>query len=72
LTRLRAHTEGIRHEGLIINTLLQMKNEGLAENTLKTVSQKLNQLSKQNGAYYLKVYVYHCVSPKMSLLHLFI
>jgi hypothetical protein len=46
LTRLRAHTEGIRHEGLIINTLLQMKNSGLAENTLKTVSQKLNQLGK--------------------------
>jgi integrase len=46
LTRPRAHTEGIRHEGLIINTLFKMKNTGLAENTIKTTSQKLNQLSR--------------------------
>ena len=46
LTRLRAHTEGIRHEGLIINTLLKMKNSALAENTIKTASHKLNQLSR--------------------------
>ena len=46
LPRLRAHTKGILHEGRIINTLLQMKNSGLAENTLKAVSQKLNQLGK--------------------------
>ncbi len=46
LTRLRAHTEGIRHEGLIINTLIKMNNTGLAENTINTSSQKLNQLGR--------------------------
>ena len=46
MTRLRARTEGIRHEGLIINTLIRMKNSGLVENTIKTTSQKLNQLGR--------------------------
>ena len=46
MTRLRAHSIGVKHEHRIINTLLQMKNEGRAENTLKTTSQELNQLSK--------------------------
>jgi hypothetical protein len=46
LPRLRAHTKGILHQDRIINTLLQMKNSGLSESTLSTVSQKLNQLGR--------------------------
>ena len=46
MTRLRARIEGIRHEGLIINTLIRMKNSGPVENTIKTTSQKLNQLDR--------------------------
>jgi len=46
LTRLRAHTQGIPHEGLIISTLIKMKNSGLSDNTITTVSHKLNQLAK--------------------------
>ena len=46
VTRLRAHTEGIKHKDRIINTLLWMKRNGRSENTLHTTSQKLNQLSK--------------------------
>ena len=46
VTRLRAHTQGIKHEDSIINTLLAMKSAGLSENTLHTTSQKLNQLGR--------------------------
>jgi hypothetical protein len=46
MTRLRAHTEGILHEDRIINTLLWMKNSGLAESTIETALHKLNQISK--------------------------
>ena len=46
MTRLRARIEGIRHEGLIIYTLIRMKNSGLVENTIRTTSQKLNQLDR--------------------------
>jgi site-specific recombinase XerD len=46
LSRRRAHTEGIRHEGLIINTLFKMKNAGRVDSTIETTSQKLNQLSR--------------------------
>ena len=46
LTRLRAHTRGIRHEDRIINTLLAMKNDGLSDETLKVASHKLNQLGR--------------------------
>jgi hypothetical protein len=48
VTRLRARTSGIRYEDKIINSLLQMKNKGLYDNTLKTISQKLNQLSRNS------------------------
>jgi len=46
VTRPRAHTEGVKHEDKIINTLLAMKNKGRSENTLYTTSQKLNQLGR--------------------------
>jgi len=49
LTRLRAHTKGIPHENLIISTLVQMKDAGLADNTLKSVSHKLNQISDKTN-----------------------
>jgi len=49
VTRLRAHTRGIKHEDRIINTLLAMKNRGLSENTLITTSQKLNQLGRNTN-----------------------
>jgi hypothetical protein len=48
VSRLRAHTEGIRHKDRIINTLLWLKRQGLSEGTLHTTSQKLNQLSKNS------------------------
>lgn len=48
VTRLRAQTNGIRYEDKIINSLLQLKNKGLYDNTLKTISQKLNQLSRNS------------------------
>jgi hypothetical protein len=46
LTRPRAHTIGIRHEQMLINTLINMKNSGLSKHTLKTTSQKLSQISR--------------------------
>jgi integrase len=46
MTRLRAHTTGTKYEGEIINTLLWMKNSGLAENTIETASHKLNQIGR--------------------------
>jgi len=48
VSRLRAHTEGIRHKDRIINTLLWLKRQGRSEGTLHTTSQKLNQLSKNS------------------------
>ena len=35
-----------KQTGLIINTLINLKNNGKAENTIKSVSQNLNRLSK--------------------------
>ena len=49
VTRPRAHTQGIKHEDRIINTLLEMKRRGLSENTLYTTSQKLNQLGRNTN-----------------------
>ncbi|MBA7495022.1 Tyrosine recombinase XerC [subsurface metagenome] len=46
VTRPRAHTQKIKHKDRIINTLLAMKRRGLSENTLRTTSQKLNQLGR--------------------------
>jgi integrase len=46
LTRLRAHTKGLPHESLIIATLVKMKNDGLAYNTIDVISHKLNQITK--------------------------
>jgi len=46
VTRRRPHTAQIKHEDLIINTLLKAKSTGLAENTLKSISYSLKQISK--------------------------
>jgi len=46
ISRLRAHTTGTKYEGHIINTLLWMKNNGLANNTIETTSHKLNQIGR--------------------------
>ena len=46
VTRPRAQTQRVLHEDRIINTLLELKNDGKYESTLKTTAQKLRQLSK--------------------------
>jgi integrase len=46
MPRLRAHSLGILHEDKIINTLLWMKNQGLAASSIETASQKLNQIGR--------------------------
>jgi hypothetical protein len=45
-TRLRAHADNVVHRGLIISSLLKLKNRGLSDNTLHTTSQKLRQLAR--------------------------
>ncbi len=46
MPRLRAHTKGVPYENLIISTLVKIKNNGLSDSTLATVSHKLNQIAK--------------------------
>jgi hypothetical protein len=45
-TRLRARTDNVVHRGLIISSLLKLKNRGLSDSTLHTTSQKLRQLAR--------------------------
>jgi integrase len=49
VTRPRARKDKTKHEGLIILTLLKLKNRGLSENTLYTTSQKLRQLDRNTN-----------------------
>jgi len=46
LTRRRPHTTKTRYENLIINTLLKAQSKGLTQNTLKSISYSLKQISK--------------------------
>jgi len=46
LTRRRPPKMPTKQTGLIINTLINLKNNGKAENTIKSVSQNLNRISK--------------------------
>ena len=60
VTRRRPQITEIKHEDLVINTLLKAKSSGLAENTLRSISYSLNQIGKNadlNNPEEVKAYV---------------